>query len=120
MRIPRLVIPILIALALFGGYFLRKAFTQPTTSVTYASKTGKMSVFVVDGLKCYGTASFFSSLYDSVPGVYAIQTYATEHKAVFNYAPEMISQDSIKAIMESMILFDDGSTSQIFKCLSVE
>jgi hypothetical protein len=120
MRIPRLVIPILIALALVSGYFLRTAFTQPTTSVTYASKTGKMSVFVVDGLKCFGTASFFSSLYDSVPGIYAIETYATEHKAVFNYAPELISPDSIKAIMEATILFDDGSSSQVYKCLSVE
>ncbi len=120
MRIPRFVIPILIAVALVGGYFLRTAFTQPTTSIKYSDKAGKMSVFIVDGLKCAGTAAFFSSLYDSMPGIYGITTYATEHKAVFNYEPEIIDQDSIKAIMEADIIFEDGSSAQFFKCLSAE
>jgi hypothetical protein len=120
MRIPGFIIPIFIAVALTGGYFLRTAFTQPTTSVIHADQSGKMSVFVVDGLKCGGTASFFSSLYDSIPGIYGITTYATEHKAVFNYEPELISQDSIKAVMEATIFFNDGTSGQVFKCLSVE
>jgi len=120
MRVPSFMIPILIAVALVGGYFLRTAFTQPTTSVTHIDKTGKMSVFVVEGLKCRGTASFFSSLYDSIPGIYGIETYATEHKAVFNYEPELISRDSIQAIMEATILLNDGTSGQVFKCISTE
>jgi hypothetical protein len=120
MRVPGFVIPILIVAALVGGYFLRLAFTQPTTSVTHVDTTGRMSVFIVEGLKCRGTASFFSSLYDSIPGIYGIETYATEHKAVFNYNPEMIGRDSIQAIMEAMIPFDDSTSAQVFKCISVE
>ncbi len=120
MRIPGFVIPILIAIALAGGYFLRSAFTQPTTSVIHSDRSGTMSVFIVEGLKCQGTASFFSSLYDSIPGIYGITTYATEHKAVFNYEPEKLSTDSIRAVMEATIFFDDGTSGQFFKCLSVE
>ena len=120
MRIPGFVIPILLAAALVGGFFLRTAFTQPTTSVVHDNKTGKMSVFVVEGLKCYGTASFFSSLYDRIPGIYGIETYATEHKAVFNYEPELINRDSIRTIMEATILFNDGTSGQVFKCISTE
>jgi hypothetical protein len=120
MRIPRIVIPILVIAALFGGYFLRTAFTQPTTNKAAGGEAGAKTVFIVDGLKCKGTASFFSSLYDSIPGIVGIETFATEHKAVFTYNPETVSIDSIKAVMEAPIIFDDGSSAQIFKCQSAE
>jgi hypothetical protein len=120
MRIPKLAIPLLVIVALLGGYFLRTAFTQPTTAVAYNKEAGTQAVFIVDGLKCKGTAAFFSSLYDSIPGIIGIETFATEHKAIFTYDPDVITRDSIRAVMEAQILFDDGSREQIFKCLSVE
>ncbi|SYZ74603.1 exported hypothetical protein [Candidatus Zixiibacteriota bacterium] len=120
MRIPKLVIPLLVLLALTGGYFLRTAFTQPTTAVAYDSAQGEKAVFVVDGVKCKGTAAFFTSLYKDIPGIIGIETYATEHKAAFTYDPGIISIDSIKAIMEAEIQFNDGTSGQVFKCLSVQ
>jgi len=120
MRIPKLTIPLIVIASLFGGYFLRSAFTQPTTTVAYDQKSGAKATFIVDGVKCKGTAAFFTSLYDSIPGIIGIETFAGEHKAVFTYDPERISRDSIRTIMEAPIPFDDGTSEQIFKCLSVE
>ena len=120
MRIPRLLIPTIVIASLFGGYFLRSAFTQPTTNVAYDTSSGAKATFIVDGVKCKGTAAFFTSLYDSIPGIIGIETFATEHKAIFTYDPDRITRDSIRAIMEAPIPFDDGTSEQIFKCLSVE
>ncbi len=120
MRIPKLVIPILVIISLLGGYSLRTAFTQPTTTVAFDNLSGTTSTFIVDGLKCKGTAAFFSSLYDSIPGINGIETFATEHKAVIGYNPDIITRDSIRTIMEQEILFDDGTRAQVFKCLSME
>lgn len=120
MRLPRYIFPILIIAAIFGGYFLRTAFTQPTTNTGSVIGEGATATFIVEGLKCKGTAAFFTSMYDSIPGINGIQTFATEHKAIFTYNPDKISQDSIKAIMESPILFQDGSREQVFRCISVE
>lgn len=120
MRVPRFVIPILVIAALFSGYFFRLAFTQPTTQTTYQETTGEQATFVVEGIKCKGTAAFFTSLYDSIPGIVGIETFATEHKAVITYNADVISIDSIRAVMEAPILFDDGTTAQVFRCLSVE
>jgi len=110
----------LVIATLFGGYFLRYAFTQPSTNVMYEEGSVAKSVFIVDGLKCKGTAAFFTALYDSIPGIQGIETFATEHKAIIGYNPEIIGIDSIKAVMEAEMMFEDGSSAQVFKCLSVE
>jgi len=120
MRIPHTIIPVLVLVALIGGYSLRTTFTQPTTNRAYDQTSGSTATFIVDGVKCKGTATFFTSLYDSVPGIIRIETFATEHKAIFTYDSKMISRDSIRTIMEAPIPYDDGTSGQVFKCLSVE
>ena len=123
MRLPGFIIPLLVAAALYGGYNMRLLFTQPTTNLTYETgdpRTGTKSTFIVEGLKCKGTAAFFSSLYDSIPGIIRIETFATEHKAIISYDPDVITRDSIRSVMEQEILFNDGTSEQVFKCLSVE
>ncbi len=120
MPLPRIVIPILVALALVGGYGLRTAFERPTLTKIFADKPGAKATFVVDGVRCGGTANFFASLYEDTPGVFAIEAFASERKAVFTFDPAVTSKERIRAIMEAPIPFDDGTTSQVFKCLSVE
>ena len=125
MRVSRFVIPVLVIIALFGGYSLRLAFTQPTTNISYASEgasvaNAQQATFIVEGVKCKGTASFFSSLYEDTPGIITIETFAADHKAVFTYDPQLITIDSIKSVMEAPIDFDDGTSEQIFRCLSVD
>jgi hypothetical protein len=118
--LPKPVIPFLVIAALFGGYFLRTAFTQPTTAVSLGEGEGEKLVCIVDGVKCKGTARFFTSLYEDVAGITAIETYATEHRAIFTYDPDIITPDRIQSIMETPVLLNDGRRVQIFKCLSIE
>ena len=119
MRLPRIIIPVLVALALAGGISLRIAFTQPTLTKVFADEPGETATFIVDGIRCWGTASFLTSLYEETPGVFAIQAYASERKAVFTFDPVVITRDRIQTIMEAPIPFDDGTTGQVFKCVSV-
>jgi hypothetical protein len=116
MKIPRIIIPVLVIVALFGGYALRKAFTQPTTDIAFSRAGDHTLSCTVDGLKCKGTANFFTKLYEQTPGVASITTYATEHRAVFKYDPAVITPDSIRAIMEAPIPMRDGTARQVFAC----
>ena len=88
MKISVWMIPILVVGSLYGGYLLRTAVTFPTTTTVGSAETGGSKLeCVVSGVKCKGTAAFFTSLYDGVAGIQAIETYATEHKAVITYDP---------------------------------
>lgn len=122
MRLPRTVIPILVVLTLLGGYGLRLAFTQPTLAMTFGDEAapGAKAAFVVDGVRCRGTAHFFASLYEQVPGIVAIEAYASEHRAVFTFDPAVTSVDRIRAVMEAPIPFKDGTSNQVFRCRSVD
>lgn len=120
MKVSKYIIPLLVVIALFGGYALRAAFTQPTTNVTVGTTEGAKLECIVDGVKCKGTANFFTMLYKDVPGIKGIETFATERRAVFTYDPAVITPDEIKAIMEAPVPFRDGSRVQVFTCLSME
>ena len=120
MRVSKFIIPLLVVAALLGGYFLRTAFTQPTTSVTVGTAGGGTLACVIDGVKCKGTAQFFTSLYKDVPGITGIETYAADHRAIFSYDPALITPERIRTIMEVPIQLDDGTSVQAFRCLSME
>jgi hypothetical protein len=120
MKIPMFILPILVLSALFGGYIMRSAFTQPTTNVRFTGGGTKTMTCTVDGLKCKGTAAFFTKLYENRPGISGIETFATEHRAIFTYDPSIISPDSIRGIMEAPIPLRDGTSRQIFACQSMK
>ncbi len=120
MKVPKLIIPFLVLITLVGGYYLRFAFTLPTTSVDFQNSGEAKLTCIVQGLKCKGTASFFTRLYNNAPGISSIETYASEHKAVFTYNPFEITPDEIRAIMEQLMLLQDGSSRQVFWCKSME
>ena len=120
MQLPRCIIPTLVVAALTGGYALRSVFTQPTLTTTFADKPGERATFVVDGIRCRGTAKLLASLYEDTPGVFVIQTFATERKAVFTFDTNAITKARLQQIMEAPIEFTDGTTGKVFKCVSVE
>lgn len=117
MTVPRYALPILVVAALFGGRSLRAAFTQPTAQIGSRSGGGEKLVCTVQGLKCKGTSNFFLKLYEGVPGITAIETFASEHKAVFTYDPHLISPDRIEETMEAPVPLRDGSRMQVFRCV---
>lgn len=118
MKISVWAIPILVVGALYGGYLLRTTVTAPTTTVGSAQITGAKLECIVSGVKCKGTAAFFTSLYDGVAGIHGIETFATEHKAVFTYDPAVITPEQIEKVMEQPVLLNDGTTVQVFECRS--
>jgi hypothetical protein len=120
MRISKSILPILVVVFLLGGYALRLSFTQPTTAATMGGEGGATLTCIVDGVKCKGTAAYFSSLFNGVPGIAGIETYATEHRAVFNYDPAIITPEQIRARIDTPIAIDDSTTVEFFKCLSME
>jgi hypothetical protein len=120
MRLPRIIVPIFVTLALAVGLGLRGNFDQPTLTKTFTDKPGAKATFIVDGVRCRGTATLFASLYEDVPGVHAIVAFASERKAVFTFDAGVISRERIRAIMEAPIPFEDGTTNQVFQCLSVK
>lgn len=114
--LPKYTVAILSVLALTGGYFLRTAFTQPTSTSSFSDQAGaETATFIVDGLTCKGTAMAFTALYKDVAGISGIETYATENKAVFSYNPKLITRQVIRAMMDTPVTLEDGSTSQLFK-----
>jgi|GEM_PF-557766 len=120
MKIPRLLIPVLAIGLMIGGYSLRLAFTNPTTNIEFSAEANKGKVATLEatvaGVKCKGTAGFFTRLYENEIGIISITTYAAEHKAVIEFDPELTSPEQIKAVMEQEITFRDGSKAQVFTC----
>ncbi len=120
MNIPKYAIPLLVIAFLTGGYFLRSAFTQPTTSVNFSGAGEEKLQCTVEGLKCKGTANFFTSLYKETVGISSIETVASEHLVIFTYDASLITPEKIKSIMETPVPLRDGSHHQIFRCLDIE
>ncbi len=124
MKISRFALPLLVVVFLFGGYFLRLAFTQPTTQISFAQAgevEGKEQVeCVVEGLKCKGTANFFTNLYAGKPGIAAIETFATEHTAIFTFDSSLITREEIQSIMEASVPLQDGRHVQPFTLVEMK
>lgn len=120
MRIPKLALPILVVIALFGGFFLRNAFTQPSTSVSTGAAGSAKVECIVDGVKCKGTASLFTSHIQGVPGISTIETFAADHKVIMTYDPAVITPDQIRAKIDSPVTIDDNTHVAIFRCVSIE
>ena len=120
MKIPNYAIPILVVIFLFGGYLLRPAFTKPTTDIAFSDDKGEELTCIVQGLKCKGTANFFTKQFLQTPGILSIVTFASEHKAVFTYDSGIITPEQIAAVIEREITFKDGSSKQVFTLLKME
>ena len=120
MRVSRCALPSLVIVFLFGGYFLRLGFTQPTTQIEFSGKGEQSLECVVQGLKCKGTANFFTQLYADKPGIASIETFATEHLAIFRYDPALISREEIRAIMEAPVTLEDGRQVRPFELLEMK
>ncbi len=119
MRVPKLLIPLVVAGALMAGYAFRTSLDRPTLVQTFAEGTGAQATFVVDGVRCRGPAAFFCTLFEDTPGIFKIEAFASERTAVFTFDSKVVTPKRIQEIMESPIAFDDGTTNQVFRCVSV-
>jgi hypothetical protein len=119
-KIPRILIPLAVLLFVVGGYTLRTEFFFPTTEAAFSSTGDSMVEFTVEGLRCRGTAAFFTELFDNAPGIESITTYAANNKAVFVYDSRLITPDRIKSIFEREFRMRDGSFRSVFREITRE
>lgn len=119
MRVPYLTLPLLVVIALFGGFFLRSAFTQPSTSKSLGASGTSSVECIVDGVKCKGTASLFTSHFEGFAGIGRIETFASEHKAVISYDPAILTVEDIRKKIESPMALDESTSVAFFKCVSI-
>ena len=111
MRLPKIIIPILVLVAMAIGIGTRALFSVPTTDLLLADPEGKSIshiTYTVQGVKCAGTANFFARRYRGVPGVIQVTTYADEHKAIIAYEPARITPDSLRRVFEAPVIGQDG------------
>lgn len=120
MNVPKYFIPVITVVILFAGFYFRFAFTQPTTSVILGEPGEAKLVCTVDGVKCRGTANFFTNMFTGVEGISSIETIATEHRATFTYNPSKIDRERIREIIEQPIQLRDGSSRQVFTCIEMK
>ena len=112
MRLPRIIIPILVLVALVTGIGLKSIFSLPTVDVLMADPDGKSLkhiAFTVQGVKCAGTSNFFAERYRGVPGVVQVTCFADEHKAVIAFEPTRIGPDSLRRIFEAPVVDERGN-----------
>ena len=119
MRVPKFIIPLVVLVALTAGYAFRTSLDRPTLVRTFAERTGAQATFVVDGVRCRGTAALFCSLFEDTPGILKIEAFASERTAVVTFDSKAVTPKRIQEIMEAPIAFDDGTTNQVFRCVSV-
>lgn len=115
MRVPKIAIPVAVVLFIAGGYALQPVFFFPTTETAFSAIGDSKVEFVVEGLRCRGTAGFFASLFDDTPGIESITTYAADHRAIFIYDSELITADRIKSIFEREFRMSDGTFRSLFR-----
>jgi len=115
MKIPKIAIPILVLAFVAGGYAFQSAFFFPTTEVAFSAVGDSRVEFIVDGLKCRGTAGFFTAQFEGAAGIESITTYAASNKAVFVYDSELITPERIKSIFEKEFRMQDGTFRSVFK-----
>jgi len=115
MKLPKLAIPIVVLIFIIGGYFAQSLFFFPTTEVAFGATGDSEVEFIVDGLKCRGTAEFFTELFQDVEGIESIVTYAASHRAIFRYDSSRISPDRIAMIFQKEHRLQDGTFMQFYR-----
>lgn len=115
MKVPKITIPLLVIFFVVGGYAFQSVFLFPTTDIVFTAVGDSTVEFTVDGLRCRGTAGFFTNQFENTPGIESITTYAAEHKAVFVYDSGIITPDRIKSIFETEFRMEDGTFQSAFR-----
>ena len=126
MILSKYIIPIIIIAVAFLTIPLKEAFNFPSAQLESENTirtdiTPNSSVeLIVQGVKCRGTANFFISRYNAIPGITNITAYASDKKVVIDFNDKIINLDKIKEIAEAPIQGQDGHPINFFKILKID
>jgi hypothetical protein len=116
---PKVVwIPVLIAVLILIAFATTDAYRVPTLEHTFSEPSNEVATvrFVVDGVRCRGTAAGFANMIAEVPGVLGLTTYARTNEAIITYDPSLTSPDEIEAAF-SKTVEQDGVLYQFFSAV---
>jgi len=115
MKIPKVIIPILVLVFVAAGYAIQPLFYFPTTEVEFSADGDSTVEFIVDGIRCRGTAAFFTEMFANAEGIESITTYAASNKAIFVYDSKLTNPDKIKLLFEREFRMQDGSFQSFYR-----
>jgi hypothetical protein len=114
------IIPAVIVLLTLSGVLGARMISIPTLTFTY-DETAKgetaHATFVVQGIRCYGTANFLRKHIESVPGLVSIRVYAGKQRADIHYLPDRTSPEQIISSIENPVMTKIGPT-RFYKVVS--
>jgi copper chaperone CopZ len=111
------IIPIAIALLTLLAFATTNAYRVPTAELSFVEvRPSAVSTveFVVNGLKCRGTANMLARQIADLPGVVSLTAYARTHTALIEYDPSVTSPDEIRAAAVEPIVHE-GRVYEVFE-----
>lgn len=124
MKVPRIIVPVLIALLSAGGVFASKLFSVPSVVLDFdGGKRGAADAletvgFLVDGAKCYHTARMAGLGLKGIPGIVRYEAYASDGRVEISYNPKLIAIDAIRRAIEGPV-YDDEREEFVFNLFRV-
>lgn len=113
MKIPPVVIPVAVLLAILAGLYSARLFEAPSWTEEFpGGAEGKSrivaTVMQVRGLRCVDTARTMTGQLAEASGVSRCVCYASRNEARIEYDPEKIDPSGIREAIESPV-FDEES-----------
>jgi len=117
-----LIIPAAIAILLFTAFATVNAYRVPTLRFPILEGADRPEVvrtveYVVDGIRCRGTAMGFVRFASASPGLVSVTAYARTRTAIVEYDPSLTDPDHIREAFMTPVV-RDGVTHQFFTSLS--
>jgi hypothetical protein len=116
-----LIIPIAIAGVIVLAFTTVDAYRVPTLQAQLVEQVPdevRSVEYVVDGLRCRGTAVGFARMIAPVPGVVSVTVHARTNSAIVEYDPSLTDADAISQAFTAPIV-RDGRSFSVFTLVSV-
>jgi hypothetical protein len=116
------LVPTLIIVLSISGLLGARRISLPTLTFIYdygfKGKTASAE-FIVEGVRCYGTANLLRKHIESVPGIISMIAYGGRHRVTVEYDPARTSREEILDSIEKPVMTSNGPM-EWFKVTSSE
>lgn len=121
MKIPAFLFAPLVVAFFLGTILIGRNWELPSMQREFSSAAGttRTAELIVQGLRCRGTANFFMKRIEKIPGIVAVATYVQEHRAVIEYDPSEIDEETIISKIEAPVRLRNGKVVKPFKVTEI-
>jgi hypothetical protein len=108
------LVPVLVVALTVSALLGARLISIPTLAFTYddtfKGHTSR-STFIVQGVRCYGTANFLREHIAPVPGLVSFVAYAGRHRVDIRFRPDMTTPQDIISAIERPVMTREGPRS---------